>query len=227
MANFCDKVDSKVMRLADHTDFHSRSIQGVRHLKRKIGILTFGSLSVDPGDEILSKIFMRIKTQTPFPIEYGRLSRTRGGAPTLVLHPEGAPVAAQVLVLDDSVSVNEARNMLWRRERRRTGSCEAYVEGNSPNSVLVRTFNDHPCVETVHYTDFHPTGKISHPSPVELAQCAIESVKKAEAGKDGISYLIGAIASGIETPLTKNYVAEIQRLTGMVSLSKALEKARA
>jgi hypothetical protein len=194
------------------------------HPKSKVGILAFGSLNVDPGDEILPTVFMWIRMQTPFPVEYGRLSLTRGGAPTLVPHPKGAPVAAQVLVLENSISVDEARNMLWRRERRRIGSGEAYVEGNSPNSVLVRTFNDHPCVETIHYTDFHPTGKISHPSSVELAQCAIESVKKAEAGKDGISYLIRAIASGIETPLSKNYVAEIQRLTGTVSLSKALEK---
>jgi hypothetical protein len=196
------------------------------HAKKKIGILAFGSLSVDPGDEILPKIVMRIKTQTPFPVEYGRLSQTRGGAPTLVPHPKGAPVAAQALVLDDSVSIDEARNMLWRRERRRTGSGETYVEGTSPNSVLVRTFTDHSCVETVHYIDFHPSGKIGHPSAVELAQLAIESVKKAEAGKDGISYLMRAIASGIDTPLTKSYVAEIQRITRTNSLPEALKKAR-
>jgi hypothetical protein len=169
---------------------------------------------------------MRIKTQTPFPVEYGRLSLTRGGAPTLVPHPKGSFVAAQVLVLADSVSVEEARNMLWRRERRRAGSRESYVEGSSPNSVLVRTFNDHPCVETVHYTDFHPTGKIGRPSAVELAQHAVESVRKAEAGKDGISYLMRAIASGIDTPLTKSYVTEIQRLTGTESLPEALKKVR-
>jgi hypothetical protein len=100
------------------------------------------------------------------------------------------------------------------------------VGGNSPNSVLVQTFNDHPCVETVHYTDFHPTGKTPQPSAVQLAQHAIESVKKTEPDNDGISYLMRAIASGIETPLTKSYVAEIQRITGTDSLSQALKKAR-
>jgi hypothetical protein len=59
-----------------------------------------------------------------------------------------------------------------------------------------------------------------------LAQHAIESVKKAEAGKDGISYLMRAIASGIDTPLSKSYVAEVQRITGTDSLSQALKKAR-
>jgi hypothetical protein len=53
------------------------------------------------------------------------------------------------------------------------------------------------------------------------------SIKKAEEGKDGVSYLMRAIESGIDTPLTKSYLAEIQRITGTDSLSKALKKARA
>lgn len=105
--------------------------------KLKVGILAYGSLITDPGPEIGPQIRMRIKLQTPFPVEYGRLSQKRGGAPTLVPHPHGAPVSGEILVLDDSVSIDEACHMLWRRERRRTGSGEQYVEGSSPNRTHV------------------------------------------------------------------------------------------
>lgn len=167
-----------------------------------------------------------MKMQTPFPVEYGRLSRTRGGAPTLVPHPQGGPVSAQILVLDDSVSTDEARDMLWRRECKRTGSGEKYAEGSGPNSVLVRTHLEHPRVETVHYTDFHPDGKLAKPSAPQLAKEAVRSVKKAECGRDGISYLINAMASGIKTPLTDKYMKEILALTHTGSLSEALKSAQ-
>jgi hypothetical protein len=194
--------------------------------KLKVGILAYGSLIPDPGLEIGAKIRMRVKTQSPFPVEYGRLSQTRGGAPTLVAHPQGAPVFGEILVLDDSVSNEEARGMLWRRERHRTGSGEKYLERSSPNSVLVRTYLDHPRVEIVHYTDFHPEGKIAHPSATELGKHAIKSVKKAEDGKDGITYLMNAMSAGIITPLTDRYVQEILTLTETASLHEALEAAK-
>src|SRR5687767_563907 len=86
---------------------------------------------------------MRIKTQTPFPVKYRRLSQTRGRAPTLVPHPEGAPVSGEILVLDDSVSSNEARGMLWGRERRKMGNGEqrfgANIHRSSGRSVRPTT----------------------------------------------------------------------------------------
>jgi hypothetical protein len=194
--------------------------------KLKVGILAYGSLISDPGPEIAPKIRMRIKTQSPFPVEYGRLSRTRGGAPTLVPHPQGVPVFGEILVLDDSVSNEEARDMLWRRERHTTGGGEKYSEQSSPNSVLVRTHLDHPRVEIVHYTDFNSEGKIDHPSTAELAKHAVLSVKKAKDGKDGISYIMSAMAAGIITPLTDRYIQEILILTGTASLPEALEAAK-
>ena len=39
------------------------------HPKLKIGILAFGSLIADPGDELQRVIRFRIKTATPFPVE--------------------------------------------------------------------------------------------------------------------------------------------------------------
>jgi hypothetical protein len=41
-----------------------------RHAKLKVGILAFGSLINDPGDELNPKIVVRLKTQTLFPVEY-------------------------------------------------------------------------------------------------------------------------------------------------------------
>src|SRR5205823_6290781 len=123
--------------------YQSRLIPGpaateCRHPRRKVGILAYGSLIDDPGPELHPKIKLRIKTRTPFPVEYARISSgTRGGAPTLVCHDLGSPVSAEMLILDDGVPVEEARNMLWRRETRKTGG-EKYSEGTSPNSVLVR-----------------------------------------------------------------------------------------
>jgi len=191
------------------------------HPKPNVGILAFGSLINDSGDELNPRIVLRIKTRTPFPVEYGRESGTRGGAPTLVLHQMGSPVAAEILVLDDTATVDEATNLLWRRETRNTGG-EIYVEGTSAKSVLVRQFSEDARVSTVLYTDFHAAGKIPNPTARKLAERAIHSVEGADDGKDGISYLIDAIKCGIETPLTPAYKAEILRQTNANSLEEAL-----
>jgi hypothetical protein len=198
----------------------------VCHPKRKVGILAFGSLINDPGKELLPKIIIRIKTPTPFEVEYGRYSQTRGGAPTLVPHAVGASVSAEILVLNDAVTVAEARDMLWRRERRKEGTGEPYVEGTSPNSVLVREWPDSPCVTAVLYTDFRPDGKIEQPTADDLAKRAIQSVKTAKAGEDGISYLMNNIGAGVKTPLTTDYEAEILKQTKTHSLQEALAKAK-
>lgn len=194
--------------------------------KKKIGILAFGSLITDPGKELLPKITMRIKTPTPFGVEYGRYSQTRGGAPTIVPHRNGAPVDAEILVLDDAVSVDEARNMLWRRERRIEGSGKTYEEGTGANNVLVREWTDSPCVEHVLYTDFHPAGKVTTPQAAELATKAIQSVKAAKPDMDGITYLKYNLASGIKTKLTADYETEILKQTKTSSLEGALRKAK-
>ncbi len=201
------------------------------HPKLKLGILAYGSLISDPGVEIASKIRMRVKTTTPFPVEYGRYSgKTRGGAPTLVRHEAGAAVSAEILMLDDAVSIEEATDMLWRRECRQIDSDEKYVEGTTPNSVLVREITDNTCVNSVLYTDFLPAGKIPTPSAADLADLAsraLESVKKAEASKDGITYLIAAIAAGIQTPLTEAYRQAILHQSGTQSLDGARMRAAA
>jgi len=66
----------------------------------KIGILAFGSLIDDLGEEIANVISDDpITIETPFPVEYGRFSLRRGGAPTLVPHASGGSVTAHILPL--------------------------------------------------------------------------------------------------------------------------------
>jgi hypothetical protein len=197
-----------------------------RHPKLALGILAFGSLIGDPGVELEKLIKFRLKTVTPFPVEFGRYSKKRGGAPTLVKHDAGAPVTAEILVLDDSILLEEARDMLWRRERRREGSGEKYKEGTSADSVLVREMKDSPIVSSLLYADFNPEGKVLAPSAIELAAHAIESAKKAESKKDGITYLSDAMAAGIRTPLTEAYREAILEQTGARSLAEALRIAK-
>ena len=194
----------------------------VGHIRTAIGILAYGSLIGDPGAEIDPLVVTRIETLTPFPVEYARLSATRGGAPTAVPHSRGHPVRAQVLVLAEAVSLAEARNLLWRRETRNEGSGKDYRESQNANAVVVRDLPAFCGHAHVLYTDFNPEGKITDPDPESLAKAAIDSVGRAQVGKDGISYLIGLLEAGVETALTARYVAEIQSQTGACDLARAL-----
>src|SRR3954454_12930392 len=87
-----------------------------------IGILAYGSLIDDPGAEIASATKKTTRdVLTPFPIEFARSSKTRGGAPTLVpVERGGARVSAVIY----GVGTNErlAADMLYRREIHKVGS---------------------------------------------------------------------------------------------------------
>lgn len=139
--------------------------------KHKIGILAFGSLIADPG-KIGDHIAFRIKTETPFPVEYGRRSGSRGGGPTLVPHEQEAKVEAELLILPDDMSFKRVRDLLWLRERRKEGSGETYSEGSGKDHVLVREWKGCPSVETVLYTDFNPSGKCC---VANVARCTPDS----------------------------------------------------
>ena len=188
-----------------------------------IGILAYGSLISDPGAEIGTLIVRRVPTTTPFPVEYARLSRTRGGAPTVVPHSSGCPVKAEALVLSDSVTLTDAKSLLWRRETRQEGSGRAYQESTSATAVAIRGKPEFCGLDHALYTDFNPGGKLSDPDPRALAEAAICSVAKAAPGKDGISYLMDLIKAGVETALTPRYIDHILALTGTTSLAEALD----
>lgn len=192
-----------------------------------IGILAFGSLRKDPGPELEAAMIGRRPVATPFPVEYGRYSQTRRNAPTLVPVSSGSSVKAEILVLRDDVSIENARDMLWRRETRRERTRERYKYPMhpGPNDVLVRDLSNFADLATVLYTDFAPEGKIPNPDPRQLAEKAVQSVKRAKRTHDGISYLIDARAAGVLTRLTPAYEAEILRLTGASTLTEARERA--
>jgi hypothetical protein len=189
----------------------------------EIAILAYGSLISDPGPEIEPLIVRRVQTDTPFPVEYGRLSRSRGGAPTLVPHSLGAPVKGELLILADSASLTDAKNILYRREIRKALTNRQYAVGTSPNAVLVQDLPGFCGVAHVLYTDFHAAGKIASPQPEKLAKAAVDSVSSAPPGKDGISYLIAAIDAGVKTPRTDEYREGVFSLTKTSNLVDALK----
>lgn len=194
---------------------------------RQVGILAFGSLILDPGPELQRRIVERIKVKTPFAVEFTKYSKTRGGAATLApVTRGGRPVDAIILVVDNELSAEEATDMLWRRETHHVGDGGQYRATRSPRAVRVRRLRAYEGVACVLYTDFYTRGKIRNPKPKTLACRAVRSVQQTEAGKDGISYLMQAICSGISTPLMNDYQNEILRITDSKSLTSALEKLR-
>lgn len=132
------------------------------------------------------------------------------------------PVTAERLILKADVSLLQAQDLLWRREVRKERSARRYVPGNTPNSVLVKDRGDYEGVHLL-YTDFPEIGKVSVPTADLLAQAAVGSVDKAPVGKDGISYLLQLLESGVETALTADYSAAILRLTGAGTVQDALK----
>jgi hypothetical protein len=195
-----------------------------------LGILAYGSLIEDPGEEIGAATLRRTPMKTPFAIEFGRSSRTRGGAPTLVpVKTGGAAVNAVLLVLKDSVSEDDAASMLWRRETRQKDNTKQYVRPKRPkaNSVLVESVTVGGI--KVLYTDFAPSGKLKNPTAEQLAEFAVTSARDPAVpeGRDGISYLISAKRAGIRTPLMPDYEKNILRITGAATLEEALTKSKA
>ncbi len=192
----------------------------------EIGILAYGSLLNDPGAEIEAIRIGEISpVQTPFSVEFARTSRTRGGAPTLVpVTVGGAQVRGTIILVN--ATLPDAIDILYRREIHRTGSTKTYKEPppEASDRVRVKELRGFHGVSTVIYTGL--ASNMNEVSAEKLAQCAIESVAKAPEGKDGISYLIGAIEHGIQTALSDEYAAEILRRTGANALDEALAALR-
>src|SRR5262245_37044997 len=125
----------------------------------------------------------------------------RASAPAAVRRPwcrsiAAAPIKATIFVLKDSLSEQEAKSILWRRETRQVGSGKAYKRpaNPGPNSVLVAVCRNFMGLDRVLYTDFANSGKLEHPTARQLAGLAVASAGKREVpeGMDGISYLMAA-----------------------------------
>lgn len=191
-----------------------------------IGILAYGSLIEDPGIEIEPLILKRIENvKTPFRIEFARQSRTRSYAPTLTcVDTGGSHVLGSILILENTVTITEAENLLWRRETRQEGSKLSYVRpADASNKMIVEHLTNFNGLSTVIYTRLEKN--IEALSGEILADLAIRSAKEiaGRTGKDGISYLISVKRQGIVTPLIKSYEREILRRTSTTTLEAALQ----
>lgn len=194
-----------------------------------IGILAYGSLINDPGAELKSVISDRIVPDvvTPFPVEFARSSGSRKGAPTLVPVPTGATVKAEILVLQEQVALQEAKDRLWRRETRNEIGVYLEPARPTPNSVLIKEIKDFHGVTTVLYPSID--ANIDDLSAERLADLAIASAKavasgQLKAGRDGITYLRDATDAGIRTKLAADYACSLLAKTGCANLDEAIEK---
>jgi hypothetical protein len=85
----------------------------------------------------------------------------------------------------------------------------------------VETIHDLSGVRTVLYTKIGQN--IDRLSAKTLAELAVHSVPAAPRGHDGITSLMDAKKSGIETPLMRDYESEILRQTGAKTLEGCAE----
>ena len=186
----------------------------------RVGILAFGSMIEEPGAELAAVITQRISVETPFRVEFARSSRTRDGAPTLVpVSGGGAHVPAVVLVLDQHVTTEAARAMLYRRETGRT-------DGTGVEADWIAELANWGGTDTCLYAAL--PANIWPLTADELAELAIDSAT-APAGarrRDGISYLQQQKRRGLVTPLMFSYEKAVLARTGARDLDRAWARAR-
>ena len=190
-----------------------------------IGILAFGSLVDDPGDELLKHISNNRKTiLTPFNVEYYRSSNSRDGAPTLVpVEGVGSPVKAVILPLIGT-TVDKAKNMLYRREINKVNTDRRYVHSESPsiNKTIIDEHKNIDGFDVLLSAKLQPSIEVV--TPDKLAELAIKSAEgdSIKTDRDGITYLHRNILNGIITPLTKDYTNSILRMLDVSTLEEAI-----
>jgi hypothetical protein len=195
--------------------------------KHIIGILAFGSLIDNPGQEIAEIETERIVCETPFNVEFARTSSTRGNAPTLIpVEVGGQKVKAVIIVLNPETNIDTAKSILWRRELHKANRTENYTHSDNPslNKVVVKTLTDFMNVQTVLYTSIGCN--ITQPLTSELlADFSINSIlsQAGQEEKDGLRYLLSAKRNGIVTTLSDDYENQILIKTETKSLEQAIE----
>ncbi|WP_417602546.1 hypothetical protein [Owenweeksia hongkongensis] len=203
----------------------------INSIKYKYGILAFGSLIDDPGEEIKELEIDRLDSVTPFKIEFARISSSRGKAPTLVPvkdEAKGRKVKSKIIVMNESTSLNELKSILWRRECHITDKTKGFKRPEKPTSkhVLIGELENFYNVEKVIYTTFLPQKEYENLDPEKLADFALSSIlSKAGTDKiDGVRYLLSARESGIETEYSERYIKSLLSKTDTSSLQEAIEK---
>jgi len=187
-----------------------------------VGILAFGSIIEAPGSELAAAASQWIKVETPFCVEFTRSSRTRDGAPTLVPVSEGGGhVPARVLVFNHSVTLADAREMLYRRE---TGRVDDPSASSRVGWIaeLVGFAGTSTCLYTALPANIRPL------SAERLAKLALHSAlaPAGSARRDGISYLQQQKRHGIVTPLMSAYEGAVLARTAARDLDDAWERVR-
>lgn len=189
-----------------------------------IGIIAFGSLLPAPGREIAAATVAITFGVTPFPVEFARQSKSRDFAPTLVPSEVGSPVRCGVIALDDGMTLQEARDMLFRRESNNEGSGKS--EADRPRSWIKEWPGGLGPAEIALYTALEDDLKDA--TPEQLAEKAIASARAASGRqcRDGISYLAAALDQGVRTPKSAAYEQAILDQLGAATLREALEMVR-
>ncbi len=213
----------EIKSIEEYKDFIKKNMQ-----RRAIGILAYGSLIDDQGHELKPLIVNKMKkVKIPFKVEFARTSKNRDHAPTLIPVEEGgSSIRGTILILNESVTLEQATDLLWRRETRNESTDEHYGYPPDPgkNHVVIEKISNFKGIDIVLYTKIGPN--IENLTPANLAKFAIQSVK-GKAGidsRDGINYLILIEKQGINTPLMQYYKNEILQKTGTSSLKEALKK---
>lgn len=198
----------------------------------RIGLLAYGSLLWDLRSELIDVLDLASPirdVETRFAVEFARSStRTRGGGPTLApVETGGAQVLGAIFPFRERLPVDEAQTLVWRRETGRTnGRYDALRNADHPDKVFVDAHEGlYDQFDVVLVVRTRPN--IEPLNGDKLATRAIQSART-ELGmdrKDGISYLIGAKDSGIETPLGSDYESAILRRLDVTSLEEAWDVA--
>jgi hypothetical protein len=188
-----------------------------------VGILAFGSLADEPGDELEARVARRVDgVSTPFSVEFARSSSSRGGAPTLVpVAQGGAPVVGSVFVLGPDVDEDVGRDLLYRRE---THNRQLHAAPGHP--TWIHALRDFAGVDVCLYTEL--PANLDQPTPSYLAELAATSAagNAGRAHRDGISYLDAQLRRGVDTPLALPYARAVLAITGARNLKDAWQYVR-
>lgn len=192
----------------------------------KIGILAFGSIITDPGVEIEDATERKIsQIETDFKIEFARKSQKRADAPTLAVIESGASVMATLFILKDTISCDEAKDILFRRETNNVD--KKYTKYKQVDWMEIEESKASNLCDVILYASM--TSNIDNPTAKGLAELAIYSAKNknnhyGKKRRDGIQYLYDVKEMGIRTPLMESYEQEILNMLEVDSLLEAIQK---
>jgi hypothetical protein len=175
----------------------------------KVGILLYGPMLDEVSKEIKSSLKNHISNiRTPFKVELARKNDELGGAPELVpVGSGGTHVNGDLLILKDTVTETQARDMLTRMEE----------------EFEIKALSDFYGVEKV----FYPSVKrnINQITPEKLAKLTIDSVINTDAkDPDGFTYLMELRKHNIKTPMSEAIEEEILNQTASNSLLESRRK---